>query len=181
MSTEQESPKAELDTAKEDGLAQEAAINDVGAIDANALQQALTEQLDKYVRLQAELENIRRRAERDVSAAHRYGAEKLVKELLAVVDSLERGLDLKHELDEAGKAMHEGMEMTLKLLLSALDKQGVKPVNPEGAPFKAAEMEAISAVPNDKVEPNTVLTVVQKGYYLNDRLIRPALVVVSAS
>jgi molecular chaperone GrpE len=133
---------------------------------------------DKYLRLQAEMDNMRRRTERDISAAHKYGSEKLIKDLLPVVDSLERGLEVQASTPEV-KAMHEGMEMTLKLLLETLEKNGVKAIEPEGQPFNPDEMQAISMQPADNVDPNTVLNVVQKGYSLNGRLLKPALVVVS--
>lgn len=133
---------------------------------------------DKAVRAQAEAENIRRRAQRDVESAHKYGSEKLIKDLLPVVDSLERGLEVEASGD-ATKAMHEGMEMTLKILMETLEKNGVKVVNPEGEPFDPAQMEAVSMLPNPELEPNSVMEVIQKGYLLNERLIRPAMVVVS--
>lgn len=136
------------------------------------------EMQDKFMRVQAEMENLRRRTERDVASAHKYGSEKLVKALLPVVDSLERGLEVDVAGDEV-KAMHEGMEMTLKMLLETLEKNGVKVVSPEGEPFNPEEMEAISMQPGENVDPNTVLNVVQRGYTLNGRLVRPALVIVS--
>jgi molecular chaperone GrpE len=143
-----------------------------------ALQQA-DENWNKLVRLQAEMENVRRRAERDVSSAHKFGSERLIKELLPVADSLERGLESVDSQDPTVKALYDGMVMTLKLLQDALTKNGIKEVNPMGEPFNAAQMEVISLLPNDKVDSNTVIQVIQKGYLLNDRLLRPAMVVVS--
>lgn len=144
-----------------------------------ALQKA-DENWDKFVRSQAEMENVRRRAERDVAHAHKFGSEKLIKELLPVLDSVERGLELGSEDNAAVKAIHEGMTMTVKLLRDALTKQGVKEVDPLGQPFDAAQMEAVSMQPSDKVDANTVLQVMQKGYLLNDRLLRPAIVTISS-
>ncbi len=174
------------ETMKEDEVlepASDATMDDDSVEEGSALadaQKRADENWDKYMRLQAEMENLRRRSERDVSHAHKYGSEKLIKDVLPVLESLEHGLatpvngDDKHVV-----SLREGMELTHKLLLDVLKKHGVTQINPEGAPFNAAQMEAISAIPNDNVEPNTVLNVVQKGYSLNDRLIKAALVIVS--
>jgi molecular chaperone GrpE len=133
---------------------------------------------DQNLRLQAEMENIRRRAERDVSAAHKFGAEKLLKDIVPVLESLEQGLLNAGEHGNA-TALYEGMELTHKMLIETLRKHGVHQINPEGMPFNSAEMQAISMVPNANVDPNTVITVVQKGYKLNERLLKAAMVVVS--
>jgi molecular chaperone GrpE len=148
------------------------------AVECEQAQAKADEMQDKFMRVQAEMENLRRRSERDVSAAHKFGSEKLIKQLLPAIDSLERGLELEVS-DEAGKGMHDGMEMTMSMLLEALEKHGVKKVNPEGEPFSPDDMEAISMQPSDKVDANTVLQVVQVGYTLNGRLVRPAMVIVS--
>ncbi len=138
---------------------------------------------DEVLRAQAEIQNIHRRAERDVVNAHKYGQEKLIKELLAVVDSIERGLQT---LDEQGgemtaavKTLRDGSELTLKMFLDTLAKFQVKQINPHGEPFNPQFHEAISMVPNPDVEPNSVIAVVQKGYTLSERLVRPAMVVVA--
>lgn len=180
-----------MDTAIE--AAEQAAMEEAVAEDeerlANLTQEELVVELeqtqaemhqykDQAIRLQAEMENLRRRTERDVASAHKYGSEKLIKDLLPVVDSLERGLALEVSGPEV-QAVHEGMEMTMKMLLETLEKNGVKQIDPEGEPFNPEEAEAISLQPADGVDANTVLTVVQKGYSLNGRLIRPAMVVVS--
>lgn len=144
-----------------------------------AMQKA-QENWDKYVRAQAEMENIRRRAERDIAHAHKFGNEKLLKELLSVVDSLERGLEMGDNAHEETRAIHEGMTLTLKLLRDALNKQGIKEVDPLGQPFDSAQMEVVGMQPNDKVEPNTVIQVMQKGYLLNERLLRPAMVLIAS-
>lgn len=148
------------------------------AIELEQAQQKSSENWNKYLRLQAEMDNLRRRTERDVAAAHKYSSEKTVESLLPVIDSLERGLDVELESD-AAKAMHEGMEMTLKMMIEAMEKNGVKQILPEAEPFNPDEMEAISVQENSEVESNTVLKVVQKGYSLNGRLVRPAFVIVS--
>jgi len=134
---------------------------------------------DKFLRLQADLENIRRRAKRDVEDAHKYGVTRLVEALLPVVDSLERGLEIDAEENGAIKAMREGMELTLKMFLDVMAKNGLEQINPMGQPFDPAHHEAISMQDGGDAEPNTVLTVVQKGYLLNERVVRPAMVVVA--
>jgi len=129
----------------------------------------------------AEMENSRRRSERDVESAHKYALEKFVRELLPVKDSLELGLAAATgegaELDK----LREGMELTLKMLGAALEKFGVKEVNPKGEKFNPERHQAMAMQESATSEPNTVLTVYQKGYLLNDRLIRPAMVVVSSA
>lgn len=127
----------------------------------------------------AETENVRRRAERDVESAHKYALEKFVRELLPVRDSLELGLAATEgEQSDLGK-IREGMELTLKVFGNALEKFGVKAVEPKGDRFNPELHQAMAMQETSDVEPNTVLTVYQKGYTLNDRLLRPAMVVVS--
>lgn len=140
---------------------------------------------DQALRTQAELENIRRRTERDVAGAHKYGQEKLVKELLAVIDALERadaGIT-KDQLQQNPlvKSMHEGILMTQGLLLKTLEKFGVKQLNPVGEAFNPEWHQALSAKEDPSAKPNTVVEVLQKGYLLQDRLLRPALVMVTKS
>lgn len=126
----------------------------------------------------AETDNVRRRAERDVEAAHKYALERFVTELLPVKDSLELGLAAASDGGDVAK-LREGMELTLKLLSSVLEKFGVKTVDPKGEKFNPELHQAMAMQEMGNVEPNVVLTVYQKGYLLNDRLIRPAMVVVS--
>lgn len=127
----------------------------------------------------AEVENSRRRSERDVENAHKYALEKFVRELLPVKDSLELGLAAVTGDTPDVVKLHEGMELTLKMLASALEKFGVSEVNPKGERFNPELHQAMAMQDSPNAEPNTVLTVYQKGYLLNDRLIRPAMVVVS--
>jgi len=132
---------------------------------------------EKLVRSMAEVDNIRRRAERDIANAHRFGLDKFVTTLLPVADSLEHAIDLA--LKQQDTPMHEGLEITMKLLLDALEKAGVSSINPQGMAFDPERHEAMSIQENNTVAPNTVLVVFQKGYALNDRIIRPARVVVA--
>ena len=132
---------------------------------------------EKSVRAIAELDNVRRRAEREVANAHRYGLEKLLSSLLPVVDSLEEALRLADL--HADTAMHEGLDLTMKLFLDVLAKYDVQQLNPQGEPFDPQQHEAMSMQASQDVPSNTVLVVFQKGYKLNDRIIRPARVIVA--
>jgi molecular chaperone GrpE len=145
------------------------------------LQQKLSILGEQVLREQAEMQNVRRRAQRDVESAHKFALEKFASELLSVVDNLERAIDAIDAEDESQKAVSEGLELTLKTFIEVLAKYKVEAVEPEGQPFDADLHQAVSTVPNAEVEPNTVINVFQKGYTLNGRLIRPAMVVVSTS
>lgn len=136
------------------------------------------ENMDLALRTKAEAENIRRRSENEVSNARKYAIEKFAEELLAVVDSLEQGLQAKAEHEES-KAMKEGMELTLKMALSTLKKFGVEQLNPVEEVFDPQLHEAMTMVPSPDHEKNTIIDVFQKGYSLNGRIIRPARVVVA--
>ena len=148
---------------------------------ARALEKArcdAQEHMDVALRARAELENVRRRAERDVANAHRYGLERFVNEFLPVRDSLELGISAAG--DDAGvEQVREGMELTLKLMTTAFDKLGVEVIDPSGEPFDPELHQAMSMQEGEEGQSGSVLNVVQKGYRLNDRLVRPALVVVA--
>jgi molecular chaperone GrpE len=130
-----------------------------------------------YLRVLAELDNVRKRAVRDVETAHRYGLEKFATELLGVRDSLELGLAAASSSQAEG--LREGMEATLKLLTRAFEQFGVTEIDPVGAPFDPQWHEAMAMQESAEHPVGTVLTVVQKGYQLNGRLLRPARVIVS--
>ncbi|MFL2525877.1 MAG: nucleotide exchange factor GrpE [Candidatus Azotimanducaceae bacterium] len=132
---------------------------------------------DQLLRRAAEFENVKRRSARDVENAHKFGAEKLISDLLPVVDSLEKALELAAETQGA-EAMTEGINLSVKMFLDVLEKNGLSVVDPLGEPFDPSLQEALAAVPNEDAEPNTVMEVIQKGYSLNDRLVRAAKVVV---
>lgn len=134
------------------------------------------ENWDKLLRAMAELENVKRRAERDVSSAHKYALERFAEELIPVMDSLDQAL---LSCGEDLKAMREGISLTQKMFASVLEKFGVKVLNPLGQPFDPNFHEAMMMQESNEVAPNSVLTVIQKGYLLHDRLIRPARVVVA--
>jgi len=134
---------------------------------------------DQVVRLQAEMDNLRKRSERDLANAHKFALERFANELLPVRDSLEMGLAaFDGEVADPDK-LREGVALTLQMLSGAMDKVAIKEVNPQDERFNPEFHQAMSMQERDDVEPNTVVTVVQKGYTLNERLIRPAMVIVS--
>jgi molecular chaperone GrpE len=137
------------------------------------------ENWDKFVRTQAELENLKRRAEKDVQNAHKFALERFARELLTVIDSLELGLQAATGDSPDVQKLREGMELTLKQLQTALEKFNIRVVNPEGEKFNPELHQAMAMQPSDTAEPNTVIKVFQKGYLLNERLLRPAMVVIA--
>lgn len=147
---------------------------------AEALAQA-EENRNNYLRVAAELENQRKRAQRDLEQAHKFAIERFAGELLAVKDSLEMGLAAAQEAkaEDTVATLLEGKAMTLKQLSGAFEKFGIEEINPAGGPFDPALHEAMATVPSAEQAPGTVLTVVQKGYTLNGRLLRPARVLVA--
>ena len=142
-----------------------------------AAQAKADENWERYVRAAAEVENVRKRASRDIENAHKYALERFGKELLAVRDTLEMGLAVE---GASAESLLEGSNATLKLLTTTLGRFGIEEVDPVGEPFDPELHEAISMQPADKVEPGSVATVVQKGYTLNGRLLRPAMVIVAS-
>ena len=132
---------------------------------------------DQYLRAVAELENVRKRAQRDVEQAHRYALERFAQELLPVKDSLDLAVENAERADAA--ALAEGQAATLRLLAKALDSAGITEINPVGAPFDANLHEAMAAQPSTTAEPDSVLAVVQRGYSLNGRLLRAARVIIA--
>lgn len=136
------------------------------------------ENWDKFLRAQAELENLRRRMEREIHNAHKYAIEKFAKDLLAVADSLELGLKAAVETDDLDK-IREGIELTLKQLLTVFERFNIRAIDPLGEKFNPEFHQAMATEEVKGVEPECVVRVLQKGYALNDRLLRPALVVVA--
>lgn len=134
---------------------------------------------DQIMRLNAEIENNRKRAQRDIENAHKFAVKSFVESLLPVTDSMELGLSATDAENVNLDSIREGMNMTLDLFLQTLEKNGIQAINPMGEKFNPEHHQAMTLQENDEVEPNTVLAVMQKGYLLNDRLIRPAMVVVS--
>jgi len=143
------------------------------------LQQEVADAKDAALRAQADAQNAKRRAEQDVERARKFALERFCSELLPVVDNLERALEAASGGEEAIKPIAEGVELTLKSFLDALRKFNIETVDPQGEPFDPNLHQAMSMVENPDVEPNTVIAVMQKGYTLNGRLVRPAMVMVS--
>jgi len=139
------------------------------------------ENLDRFLRAKAEMENVRKRAEADVAATRKYAIERFAGEIVAVRDSLDlaRLVDLPKDCNPAVQKMHEGLDLTLKLLDGIFQKFGLTLIDPKGQKFDPERHQAISMVDSTEVPPNYVVSVVQKGYLLNDRLLRPAMVVVA--
>jgi molecular chaperone GrpE len=166
------SPEVDANAATLDPV--EALQAALAAAEAKAVQN-----YDSYLRAVAEQDNIRKRGQRDLEQAHKFGLDRIVGDLLPVKDSLEMALQSLGESPEA-KALATGVEMTLKLMGSALERQGVKEINPaKGEAFNPEWHEAMAAQPTAEVAPDAILATVQKGYVLNGRLLRPARVLVA--
>ena len=133
---------------------------------------------DDMLRARAELENVRKRAQRDVEAAHKYGVEKLIEALLPVKDSLDLGIDAARSATEVA-SLRDGMEMTVQMFDAALSRLGVQVVAETGVRFDPEQHQAMMMEPSSSAEAGSVLRVLQKGYRLNERLVRPAMVVVA--
>lgn len=192
MNGQAESPEQQRQSGGEPETEESRAANggDAGASEASeeaaaenvddalaAAETKAAENWERYLRAAAETENVRKRAARDVEHAHKYALERFSNELLAVRDALELGLESSDAADI--DSLLEGSRATLKQLATVMERFGVEVVDPAGEPFDPEYHEAISVQPSDDVEPGSVVTVMQKGYTLNGRLLRPALVVVA--
>ncbi|MEH8169465.1 MULTISPECIES: nucleotide exchange factor GrpE [Aeromonas] len=158
--------------------AEQARIAELEAQLETAIQKA-AEERERALRTAAEMENLRRRTELDVEKAHKFALEKFAAELLPVLDNLERAIELADKENDALKPMVEGVELTLKSMQSGVAKFGLVALDPTNQPFDPNAHQAMSMVPSADVAPNTVIAVMQKGYELNGRVIRPAMVMVS--
>ncbi len=164
--------------------AAEAGTTDTPPTELSALLEDARSKVDEHwnqcLRLQAELDNLHKRGQRDLENAHKYGLEKFASALLPVRDSLEMGIAAAAQGQSIDPAkLIEGSELTLKMLVGVLEKFGITELNPQGERFNPQFHEAMSIQPRSDVEPNIVVAVVQKGFLLNDRLVRPAMVIVS--
>lgn len=181
---EQAQPDAEAglqaDTSPEAGTAPEVDISQLQA-ELEAARAKAAEDLDKFLRAKAEAENVQRRAQVEIANARKYGIERFAAELLAVRDSLElaRTVDIQQENQTALEQMHEGLDLTLKLMDSAFQKFSLTVIDPRGEKFDPEKHQAMSMVESDEIAPGYVVQVVQKGYLLHDRLLRPAMVLVA--
>ncbi len=169
----------EIAPAGEAGDAEETLEKPDPAVSLAALQAKAEENWDLYLRAVAEADNVRKRAARDVEHARKYALEAFGREMLAVRDSFEMAIEAADTADPA--SLLEGNRASLKLLTTALERFGISEVNPLGEPFNPEFHEAISIQPSADAEPGSVLVVAQKGYTLNGRLLRPAMVVVAAA
>lgn len=175
-----EQGQAEMERVEDQAPAEAAGENGVDS-DLETVREELRRAREDVLRSRAEMQNLRRRTERDVANAHKFALEKFVGELLPVVDNLERALASKEAAGGAAEdndAVRQGIELTLKSFIDALKRFQVEQVAPLGEPFDPELHQAMSMVPNPDMENNSVLEVFQKGYTLNGRLVRPAMVVV---
>jgi len=196
MNTQTPDQESENEKPEDSQLASQEGVEEQGAdlapdegatgvgIDPEQALEAALEQLqnakDDLLRVQAEMQNLRRRTEQDIEKAHKYGQEKLSIELLAVMDNLERSQEAaSNSEDEAIKAIREGVDLTLKGFADCFTKFNIEVVDPLGEPFDPQLHQAMSIQENTETEPNTVIAVMQKGYTLHGRVIRPAMVMVS--
>ena len=164
--TEEAAPQADEEVAADLQAALEAAQDEVASLK------------DAALRAQADVENMRRRAARDVENAHKFALERFAESLLPVVDSLEKSVESAAEADGTA-AVSEGVGLCLKLFLDTLAKNGIEQIDPLGEPFDPSQSEAMAMVENPDAEPNSVMEVMQKGYALNGRLVRAAKVIVA--
>lgn len=176
---------AEVSSGHTGAAAPEAGPETEEAVDIDALMAAVDEanaRADEYwntlLRTRAEMENLRKRSARELEQAHKYALERFASELLAVRDSLEMGVDAASGETDAAK-LREGTELTLKMLGRAMENFNIEEIDPQGQPFDAERHQAMTMQENSELPPNTVVAVMQKGYALNDRLLRPAMVIVS--
>ena len=168
---------ADYEAAERESAAGELPLTDEVTDPLADAQATAAENWDKYVRAVAELDNVRKRAARDVDSARKFALERFAADLLAVCDSFEMGLATADTAD--ADQLRTGSENTLKLLTATMDRFGVTEIDPEGEPFDPEFHEAVAMQPSGDVEPGSVMTVFQKGYSLNGRLLRPARVVVA--
>ena len=177
--------KADTDSEDSEGASDAAEQAGAGSGDSEdaelaelqAMRELAAANHDRYLRAVAELDNVRKRAARDVEKARRYGLERLAQALLPVIDSLEAGLASAEQA--TAESLLDGKRATMRLMNSALEQVGIKELDPHGEPFDPALHEAMAVAPSDNAEPGTVIEVFQKGYSIHDRLLRAARVVVA--
>ena len=164
----QQGEDAQLESPEKSADSLEAQLEDA--------QKKASDNWEQFLRAKAEMDNLRRRNAKDVENAHKYGIEKFVTELLPVLDGLAMGLSTE---DASAESLREGMELTLNMLAKMMENLGIEEIDPLNEKFDAEKHQAMTMQPSADVEPNTVIAVMQKGYMLNNRLIRPAMVMVS--
>ena len=174
----EEQVEVQLDAAADNISAEQEKINEL-ELSLAAAKTTVADQKDSVIRAKAEVDNIRRRSAQDVEKARKFALEKFAGEMLVSVDNLERALQNIDKEDESNKGIIEGVELTLQGLIASLEKFGVKGVDPQDQPFNPEFHQAMSMQEVEGVAPNTVIAVMQKGYELNGRLLRPAMGMVS--
>jgi molecular chaperone GrpE len=180
MSNEEiENTAPEESTGPEENIEPEVEITEDPAALLEDARNKADEHWNELLRAKADMENLRRRQARDLENAHKHALDKFVAELLPIYDSMEFGLNAAKSDDASIEAVQEGLEMTMKMFLSSISKFGLEQVNPEGQAFDPELHQAMAMQEVEGVEANQVLTVAQKGYQFNGRLLRPAMVVVS--
>lgn len=177
---ESDQPCTETETETEAGTTGDDEVEDISP--EQALEQAqatIKDYWDQMMRLRADIENNRKRAQRDVQNAHKYAIKNLVEALLPIIDSMEMGLIAAAAENATLESIREGSELTMNMLVQVLEKQGLVQLDPIGEKFDPEQHQAISMTDDAEAESNTVISVMQKGFLLNDRLVRPAMVVVA--
>ena len=194
MSSEQHQIKENKEVAVEDldkaGHASDMEAESNADPDTEAVEESIEQQLDRaqitikeyweqILRLKAEIENNRKRSVRDVENAHKYALRNFSESLLPIVDSMEMAQKAAEAENASLESIIEGTELTMNMFIQVLEKHGIQELDPIGEPFDPEQHQAISMVEDESVESNTVINVMQKGFMLNERLVRPAMVVVS--
>ncbi|WP_076420993.1 nucleotide exchange factor GrpE [Colwellia sp. UCD-KL20] len=174
----EEQVEEQFEAAAENISEEQEKINEL-ELALSVAQATVSDQKDSVIRAKAEVDNVRRRAAQDVEKARKFALEKFAAELLPTVDNLERAIASIDAEDEKQKVIGEGVELTLQGLLAGLDKFGIKVIDPQDQAFNPELHQAMSMQEVEGVAPNTVIAVMQKGYELNGRLVRPAMVMVS--
>ena len=174
----EEQVEVQFDAAADNISAEQEQINEL-ELSLAAAKSTVADQKDSVIRAKAEVDNVRRRAAQDVEKARKFALEKFAAEMLTTVDNLERALQNIDRADENNTAIIEGIDLTYQGLLASLEKFSIKPIDPQDQPFNPELHQAMSLQEVEGVAPNTVIAVMQKGYELNGRLIRPAMVMVS--
>lgn len=175
-----ETGSANRDSGVDDTEVLQADMEQTLAAQLEEAHQQLAQQKEEVLRVQAEMQNLRRRTEQDIEKAHKYGQEKFSSELLVVIDNLERALLAAGDKEDGVvKALYEGVELTLKSFLDCFHKFHIEQIDPVGEPFNPQLHQAVVMQESAEAEPDSVLAVMQKGYTLHGRVIRPAMVIVA--
>lgn len=171
--------KHEVSTKESDAKIGNDAIEDNIELELEQAEEKLKEYWDQIMRLKAEIENNRKRADRDIEKAHKYALKIFIEALLPVVDSMELGRVAADAENASLESIREGVDLTMNMFVQVLENHGLTQLDPQGEKFDPERHQAISMVEDKKAKSNTVIKVMQKGFLLNDRLIRPAMVVVA--